>query len=576
MSSSQQVVAQTPQESWLYHMQRAVRSFIKTAVVIDNEPWVDLKGAHEQELTAFPAEDSGLGDAVGPLISPAPEGKVDVGLNFLDIRKVSDTFAEQGVACAFVLPEDKDTEINRIKYRVVCAAKSADVVVIDWYLRPKNSSLTLQLLREIAESDSSENGRMRLICIYTGEPLDKAILDQAKEQLAINGVVFEDADGIAHFPFCSKSSHCLIALANKDETKADVLPGRLIDLFSHLADGLIPAFALAAIGAIRKNTHHMLTRFSSSLDSAYIANRLITNPPGDVAELMRELLVAECDNALGLDSVADDYLERESISKWLDVKETEFSPTQYKGKVNGANQNIDINKAFVNELLCSGVGDREFTDGAGRKIEFSEFSRNKVSEVLAGGQAHARIAENEFSRLVAFRREAFGSSTSLLNPSWRPSLTTGTVLRFLDGENTRYLMCFTPACDALRIEEPRPFVFLEGRECTKPYNLVVKEDDGRSVGLYFDKKYPSVLTFLFSADQETQRVRGIKKAFEGDGVNFVFNSAGELSKEFTWLGEIRYSRAASEMASLANVWMRIGIVDSEYLRLAGKGRFDFG
>lgn len=576
MSSSQSVEVQTPEESWLFHMRRAVGKFIKTAVVIDNEPWVDLKGAHEQEFVAIPAEDSGLGEVGGPLVSPEPEDKADVGLNSLDIRKMSDTFAEQGVACAFVLPEDKDTEIDRIKHRVICAAKSADVVVIDWYLRPKSSSLTLQLLREIAESDASENGRMRLICIYTGEPLDKAILDQAKEQLSINGVVFEDADGVLHFPFCSKSNHCLIALANKDETKADVLPGRIIDLFSNLADGLIPAFALAAIGAIRKNTHHMLTRFSSSLDSAYIANRLITNPPGDVAELMRELLVAECDNALGLDSIADDYLERESISRWLDVKEAGFSPVQFKGKVGGVSQRVDIDRAFVNGLLASGIGDKEFTDGAGRAIEFLEFSRNKISEFLAGGQAHARIAENEFSRLVAFRREAFGSSTSPLNESWRPSLTTGTVLRFLDGENVRYLMCFTPACDALRIEEPRPFVFLEGRECNKPYNLVVKEKDGRSVGLYFDKKYPSVLTFLFSADQETQRVRGVKKTSEGGGGDFIFTSSGELPKEFTWLGEIRYSRAASEMASLANVWMRIGIVDSEYLRLAGKGRFDFG
>lgn len=46
---------------------------------------------------------------------------------------------------------------------------------------------------------------------------------------------------------------------------------------------------------------------------------------------------------------------------------------------------------------------------------------------------------------------------------------------------TRYLMHL--ACDALRIEKPRPFVFLEGVSSDQPYNLVIKDLDGSSVGL---------------------------------------------------------------------------------------------
>ncbi|MGM7650074.1 hypothetical protein, partial [Serratia marcescens] len=60
-----------------------------------------------------------------------------------------------------------------------------------------------------------------------------------------------------------------------------------------------------------------------------------------------------------------------------------------------------------------------------------------------------------------------------------------------------------------------------------------------------------------------------------EATKFFLNSVGDMPIKFEWVGEIRYSRATSEMASLANIWMRIGIVDSEYLRLAAKGHFKF-
>lgn len=555
---------------WSQHVLGAVKKFIKTAVVIDNQPYV--KSSTTENAPLVVQTNSGLGDDVGALVVPAATVSEAAGAHDLDIRKISDVFAESGVACAFVLPDDDDADVDRIKNRVLCAAKASDIVVIDWYLRKKDSSLTLQILRSIADSDRQENGRMRLLCVYTGEPLDSVIFNDIKQHLADGDLVVSDVQGAQ---FCAKNNNCLVVLLNKAEVSADILPGELIRFFACLADGLVSSFALAAIGAIRKNTHHMLTRFGSSLDSAYISNRLITNPPGDVAELMRELLVAECDNALGLDSIADDYLEQDSITKWMNLKEASFSPKTYDAKVDGEKQKISTDRIFLDGLLQYGIGDKTYTVDGVKRIDFPEFHRAKISATLAGSSIDAHRAENEFARLVAFRREAFGSSTSLLNPSWKPSLTTGTVLRFRDGENFRYLMCFTPACDALRIQEPRPFVFLEGRESSKPYNLVVKDEDGCSIGLQFDKKYPVVLTFLFSPDQETQRVRGERKGLKDDASCFVFNSTGADVKEFTWLGETRYSRAASEMASLANVWMRIGIIDSEYLRLAGRDHIKF-
>jgi hypothetical protein len=559
------------QQEWLEHCASAVRKFLKNAVIIDNQPYIkEIKTNVTRELQL---PDDGMPTYVREEFSQITEAELeDEKAHRLDIRKISDSFAENGIACAFVLPDDDEADENSTMRRVLNAAKISDIVVIDWYLLGSSPVLTIKLLAAIAAQDIAESGRMRLICVYTGQPLDDGIFADVKKALGAGGVELTD---VPNTKFCAKATNCLVSVLNKIEVPPVNLPGELTRLFTCLADGLIPSFALAAVGAIRKNTHHMVTRFGGTLDSAYIANRLITNPPGDVAELMRELLVAECDNALGLDRIADDYLEISSITKWLNLKQDDFIVPSYKSGKGDAKQTIDINRTVINGLLNFGVGDRTFTTDGINDVEFPDFHRNKIAIALCGGIEAARNTENEFSRLVAFRREAFGQSKLFSEVNWKPSLTTGTVLRLQEGNMTRYLMCLTPACDALRIKEPRPFVFLEGIPSDQPYNLVVRDVDDSEVGLFFDRKHPSISTFHFAPDEETQRVRGIIEAANGQAPKFLFKSMNGDTHEFSWLGEIRNGRAVSEMAGLASNWMRIGIIDSEYLRLAGKGSIKF-
>jgi len=426
-------------------------------------------------------------------------------------------------------------------------------------------------LELLAKSDVDESGRMRLICVYTGQTITDDIFSDMKKALVAGGVSLTD---MGDKKFYAKNGHCLIMALNKAEVSSMQLPNALVEAFTYLADGLIPAFSLAAVGAIRKNIHHMVTRFDKNLDSSYIANRLITNPPGDVAELMRELLVAECDNALGLEAVADEFLDIPAIEKWLAFHKNSLCVTEYETKKQGANVKVKIDLDTLLGVLRNGVNDKEMIVGDRDVRDFPEFRRNKVTEALAGSVEKAMSAENDFSRLVAFRREAFGSTKLSNNDGWLPSLTTGTVLKFGSDDDARFFMCLTPACDMLRLKEPRNFVFLEGVAQPKPYNFVVKDSGGEAISLFFDKKSPSICTFIFAPDESTQRVRGVKAQ---DKQSFKFctvESTGGM--EFLWLGEIRYGRAASEMSSLASNWMRIGILDSEYLRISAKGHFKFG
>ncbi|WP_248805517.1 hypothetical protein [Pseudomonas sp. MWU13-2100] len=355
-----------------------------------------------------------------------------------------------------------------------------------------------------------------------------------------------------------------MTVLNKASVLPADLPGHLVFEFSRFADGLMPSFALAAVGAIRKNIHHMVTRFDKKLDSAYVANRLITNPPEDVAELVRELLVSECDNAIGLESVADQYLDKVAVGKWLSKSTDVIKPQAYGKKI------VDMPLLFL--LLKNGINDRGVRTDAGELIGFPGEQRNKVSIALAGDEGKSKEAELGFSRLVVFKREAFGDTKLLGAEGWLPSLTTGTLLRLREGEANRYFICLTPACDTLRLLKETPFVFLEAVIDDNCYSLILKEEDGNSRGLYFREKHPTLMTYSFLPSDNHQRVRGERQSPEGGRPFFTFLTTNS-NQRFTWLGEVRYARAASEMAKLAGNWMRIGINDSEYLRLMENGKF---
>lgn len=544
--------AVSQQGAWQQHVTGAVRKFLKTAVVIDNQPSLVI----QTELVASAPDSSWFMDEAGELEAPSSSAFIS-DINDLNIRNITDAFISEGIACAFVLPDDNTNEDDAKIERSLKAAKVSDLVVIDWFLKDKDSSLTQQILELVASSDSQENGRLRLVCVYTGQILTEQIFTDIMTSFSNGGIELQRIQDRA---YCASASSTLVMLINKGETAVSELPALLINQFALLADGLVPTFALAAVGAIRKNIHHFVTRFSNSLDPAYISNRLITNPPGDVTELMRELLVAEFDNAIGIEKVADQYLDIEAIEYWLQKNEQFISP-----QGNGKNPGIDAD--FLKSLLHSCLETKGFLNALGELIKLPEDRRGLVSVAVAGDITKSQTSQNEFSRLVAFKREASSVSSSNLETGWRPSLTTGSLLRSAQG---KYYVCFTPACDTLRLTQPSSFVFLEATVVTDEYNVLVKDFDAENIGLRFEKKRPVLITYIFVPD-DSQRVRAKNNSTAS---HFIFETADGVDS-FTWMGEIRYGRATSEMAQIVSNWMRIGINDSEYLRLVSAGKINF-
>lgn len=561
------------ESTWREHCRSAVRKFVMNAVVVDNDPFISGEGSVSRGSVAVAqVEDDGMGAAnvdstsATPIEDSEPEKK-DLNGHPLDVQAISDAFADQDIACAFVLPKNADPD-ETVKKRVLVAAIPADIVIIDWKLRNGSHSLTLEILKEIAEKDVAENGRLRLICVYTGEPQIADITRASIKALEGGGLVFDKKDedeGKARGKY-----HCLQVLSKQDAAGVTQLPNQLIDTMTTLADGLLPAFSIAAVAAIRKNVHHIISRFSSDLDGAYVANRMITSPPGEVAELMRELFISECDTALGLEMVTDQFLESEIIKLWLADRSQPKTVSDY-GKEKAKTK---IDRDFLISLLDTGISDGKVLV-AKNQVKFPEDKRVLVSQSIHGDEAKAIKAENQFAKHVALKREAFGKTKMKSEGGdWAPSLTLGTILRqriIIDGNATdTYYYCLTPACDTIRIMgDIRTFLFLKISKQDKA-NLFLTEEDGSDKRLFIESKPSNIRTFQYKGCVVAGRVKAERKP-DAHKALFVFKTASEKVEEFLWLGEVRRNRANRDMANLNREWLRFGIKDSEYLRLSEKG-----
>jgi hypothetical protein len=399
---------------------------------------------------------------------------------------------------------------------------------------------------------------LRTIAIYTGQGDLRAVA--ARLRAAIDSVYPDcklevDADelGLTKGPvraavFAKASVQDLPNELEDHRIPLDRLPAQLRLEFARLTSGLVTGVALAALTAIREDTHRILQTLSPGLDIAYLGHRASLPVPDEARDLAVALVASEIRSIVENSSV-DRHVDVPVLKKWLEAPSRK--DVQFGGLID-TKKTLSVGQVLA--MLEHGVG----TPGTAEKI---------------GGMAHGK---NHFAKKVLPKAASVFSNDQSEVDSSNASFAICTVMRTIYQQPPRtlllgsivlsdgkYRLCVQPRCDSVRLTGPRafPFLPLTARDHNGRADFIAHNEDGSGwVGLSLDDS-PHVLEMIWF-DSTPQSV---VTALQSDG-HYVFRDVE--GKEYRWVAELKTDFAQRVAVELAQQFARVAVDEPEMLRLS--------
>lgn len=555
---------------------RAVKAFMQTVVVIDNEASLasDASGKPTRSAVANRKRPTAPGKAtIDSTVAvdddeesfgrKADDQDIEPSGHRLDLNKVSQAFAEHGLTCGVYLPTDNDSMSREgLIQATVDAILPTDACVLDWQLRVGDSSPAVEAIKKVLETDLQEGGRLRLILIYTAERLEDAspILKNALEakhyQISSNDsdqgpLIIGD-----HFRIIFVSKPTLGRKPGEDPAVVDwsSLPARIISEFSILSRGLLRAFALESVAAVRRDIHRILAQFDSELDSVYAADRATKPDPDDAGRLMVEVLQSELSLSIAESQAEKNVLGAESSILWLESragrlpKDCVVSSIRREGELNNI---TDINNDTRITFLKDGF----------RDVKSSE-KQGTISQSFFNSRENWEKYSSDYAVLTTLAHHS--GERAGRPPSENPLLQFGAVI----GDASQILLCIQPACDAVRLQSNTAFLFVRLISETSNFDLIIPNADTNTRYQIPDsgklKHLRELKTLWFNPLDGKDFICAQKN---DDGKHFFIDGSGT---HWEWRAQLREMTAVQLAQKAISPISRIGSNQFEWLRTNAK------
>ena len=513
------------------------RRFLRTAVVVDDEAHMARGGT-----------DGPRAEVVAPSRHTPPSSQGDQGpgargsLHTLNAGSITDSFSALGVICGVVGPTESATETTR----------QADIVILDWLLQDGNSRYTLELLRGLLAGEVDRNS-LRLVAIYTGEARLEDICGAVSAELkeaGLDPVENETRTEVSYqhgrVVLYAKSGVNLAEPLRERSVAEEDLPGRLVEDFASMTDGLLPGIALTSLSAVREGEHKILDRFCSDLDPAFLAHMACLPDPEDaerqivthVAEELRGLM----DNAVADESPAGVQV----VEDWIGRRGDEGAGFRFGEKELDLQQTVEL---------------------ATKGLEASDLGRSAFKHLSAGFAGCDVVDLDEQLAWIMSFRTVFNAPP--------PTLWLGSVVTTVMDTKEAHLICMRPRCDCVRLDKETTFIFLplvapsrfrEFKELKIGEQIVSKVgEDFTRLGIGLD---PS--GWILRQFQPTRDSRAVIATRREPEDGFEFTDACGI--RYVWQGELKAEYAQRIAQTFATTLSRVAVDESEWLRrMAGRG-----
>lgn len=547
-------------------------NFLQTVVAVDDELSFD---SHVQEMADHLEEpesnDLGIPDDASSIKVKTPHP--------LNYDLLSKSFAKKGLICSGIKPVLKDAEHETIN-DIVRSMERSDLSILDWEMLGKKGDFAISVIKNLIDLDVKVDGRLRLICIYTGLPKgdreSNVIGDLRKNLESVGGVTVESnlKNGVLDFKLGHSQATCWrIFILGKNDVTEDQLPEKLVNSFTEMTAGLLSNATLSAITEIRKSTHHLLSKFRKELDPAYISHILglisLPNARERAAEIAFDyainLISEEIRSNLQVSDSIKNSLSSEVLEKWpfhINTKnEIDYFSISLKGgdkNYFGSSELKDLFSAKTQEEINTIIIDKLRIAPTEKSTAVDRFTEEPIAFFIGRKSTNDHL--HELSVIQSARRD----STSKYPEGFKPSLKQGTILeRISEGRKNAYYLCIQPLCDSVRLVCNTNFMFIS-IDANKSFTHAIKHTSG-ILKFKIDPHPKRIQNFLFEPTPPRNEVLGerVDSDFEFKG---FFENPSELIK-FRWIGELKENVVQAVVNDTAAKVARVGLDSFEWLRI---------
>ncbi|MFF2383075.1 response regulator receiver domain [Streptomyces sp. NPDC058108] len=489
-------------------------------------------------------------------------------------------FAEQGLVCGLLTPSTQD-ELQEIKdgttYKRLFAR--ADVMVLDWSLAGDEGLTTRALIQNLIGQPTGQLGRLRLICVYTNHPdlerIQKELVSDLKSLGVTHGVpdtskvgwVIQADDfriSILGKMGVSRPPHFAISEVSEGD-----LPVKIVKEFAQAVHGLMPGLALNSLAILRDNAPLLLQRFNGDLDPAFVSHELLT---GQGKRFAVQLISREIQTILEAVD-AGSVLSLGNIKSWARAKIAEGNHGSPQVKIGSVRK---FDKAAIIETLSQD----DFSVQKLRElppVEGAMIGKARLASLssLFLSEEDALQSDEHLGRLSCLSRGLHNDYAGAKSPTLQlgtilalPSADANRVAQGLSDEgHLEYWLCLQALCDSERVHEPRGFPLIPLRETQQgaDFDFLVLDRRGarRTLSAVARPFQMKVVEFAPSPGEDVVRTRK-----QGGDFTFVDVAA----REWYWVAELRAEHALRVSHQMASLISRIGLDESEWLRLSGSNK----
>lgn len=557
----------------------AAKLFAQTMIVVDDEAFQHAAEERPEPVSKLKMPGR-TAKATNSIPQVADVTKKNTRADYtLDARQLIEASLDLGIVCSVLRVQKK----TRPKTKLIKASKSADIVSLDWEIEGDSGALALDLIVGIVKSDIRQNGRIRLISIYTSERNRTDILKEIRVRLAADckGVyrVVDDAvtNGSAKIAgslriVCLLKAHGIrkTRLVQKPyEVDEKSLPAKLLSEFSKLSDGLLGNAAMATIASVREVTHHVLQTFDGKMDGPYFHHRATIGRPSEAEDYAIDLVLSEIKKTV-LRRKIKGLLSEEAIHRNISHHLSgNGGVLTYRGgsKKNPQDLTLNFSESQVQALIALGMA--QFVDDK-LNAQVPNFKGELKNKVAAGittlFATDVADAEYQLDRFASMSQMvSHPESHRVLQDDMGATLANGSIV--LAPDRTTYMICLQAVCDTVRRQSASPFIFaklkkLESKDRKPVFVVHAVSGEGYDMLEVDDSAYTNLEYVNFEPDKDLEMI--LAKKHQGrSGLYFTDKDA----RVYRWLGTAKGRRSLRAVQSVAQDMGRIGFDEFEPYRV---------